>query len=261
MTRMRPRLAMIPAIALVAVALWEIIATHRQAHAVPGDDAWARAAAVVRAGHRPGDLIVFAPDWADPIGRLHLGDLISLDMAGRMDGARYPRIWELSIRGATAKETRGLVAVEEHEESSVVVRRYDQPAALVLADVRELITGAKVSGGAARVELSEVGFEPHRCIVLGPGGGKPVRITFPQLALGSQLVGYVGIPDVFTRRDDRRPAKLAIELAGAVAGSATAGVDDGWVRFAISTKPGAADVTFVVGANERQVCFAAEARQ
>ncbi|HVK89075.1 MAG TPA: hypothetical protein VM513_33370, partial [Kofleriaceae bacterium] len=68
---------LIPAVLLVLVAGWEIIATVRAADSVPGDAAWASAAKVVRERYRPGDLIVFAPGWADPIGRLHLGDLIS----------------------------------------------------------------------------------------------------------------------------------------------------------------------------------------
>ncbi len=41
----------------------------------PTDADWDAAAAAVRAGFRPGDLIVAAPAWADPILRVHLGDL------------------------------------------------------------------------------------------------------------------------------------------------------------------------------------------
>ena len=96
-----------------------------------------------------------------------------------------------------------------------------------------------------------------------PAPGTPVRLTFPQLALGTELVGYIGIADVFTRRDERSPAKLDVEIGGAVVASATAGVDDGWVRFAAPTTPGAADVTFVASSagGNRLICFAAEARR
>jgi hypothetical protein len=58
------------------------------------------------AGHQPGNLIVFAPRWNDPVGRLHLGDLIPVEMAGRLDGERYGRIWELDIRSARAPDPR-----------------------------------------------------------------------------------------------------------------------------------------------------------
>ena len=56
----RPWLALIPAIALVLIASWEIAATVRAGDDVPGDAAWAKAAALVRQRHQPGDLIVFA---------------------------------------------------------------------------------------------------------------------------------------------------------------------------------------------------------
>ncbi|MBV8760695.1 MAG: hypothetical protein JO257_25605, partial [Deltaproteobacteria bacterium] len=98
---MRARvLAAIPAVLLVLVSLWETVAARRDATSVPDDAAWTAAEHVVRADYRPGDLIVFAPPWVDPVGRLHLGDLIPVEMAARMDDARYGRIWELSIRGA-----------------------------------------------------------------------------------------------------------------------------------------------------------------
>jgi hypothetical protein len=83
------------------------------------------------------------------------------------------------------------------------------------------------------------------------------------MPLGTELVGYVGIADVFTRRDNRAPAKLEVEIAGHVVASATAGVDDGWVRFAAPTTPGPAAVTFIArsSAAARLICFAAEARK
>nr|MDQ3370702.1 hypothetical protein [Myxococcota bacterium] len=80
------------AVVLVAIAIWEIVATRVAARSVPDDAAWRQAAAVVRAAHQPGDLLVFAPGWVDPTGRMHLGDLIPVEMAARLDAARYGRI-------------------------------------------------------------------------------------------------------------------------------------------------------------------------
>jgi len=258
MTARGSRLAAIPALLLVLVAVWEIVATRLEAASVPDDDAWAAAAAVVRHGYRPGDLIVFEPPWADPIGRLHLGDLIPIEMAARMDGARYARIWEISVHGALSRETAGLEPVEQHDFHGLGVARYERTPVTVLADIADVRAPPP-----ARVELSEVGFEPHRCVLVVPQPGVPVRITYPALPLGSELVGYVGLADVFTRREVREPGKLDVEIGGAVVGSATAGVDDGWVRFRVATTPGPTDVTFVVRADKpgRNVCFAAEARK
>jgi hypothetical protein len=260
--RARP-IAAVPALALIVLAGWEIGAARRDAAAVPGDAAWLLAATRVRAGYRPGDLIVFAPDWVDPIGRLFLGDLIPLPVAARMDAARFARIWEVSIRGARAADTAGLAAADDAALAGVEVRRYDRAPAIVVADVLDHAATARSTGAAPTLELAEVGFAPHRCLQLSPPPGVPVRITFPALALGGELVGYAGIADVFTRRDVRSPGELEVEIDGRVAGRARFGVDDGWVRFAAATRPGPADVTFVVRATDanRRICFAAEARR
>ena len=258
------RLLALPALVLVLLGVWEAIAIRRSTTAVPGDPAWAAAAAVVRAEHRPGDLIVFAPDWVDPVGRLHLGDLIPIAMAARMDAARYGRIWELSIRGARHADTAGLAAVATAERGGVTVRRFERTPVTVRADVRDVVASARVEGGGRpALILAEVGFLPHRCLEVVPRPGTPLRITFPALPLGRELVGYVGLADVFTRRDERSPGQLDVEIGGQVVASARPGVDDGWVRFAAPTTPGATDVTFVARATglNKRICFAAEARQ
>lgn len=258
----RARLAAVPAVLLAAIAIWEAIAAQRAGAGVPEDEAWARAAAVVRAGHRPGDLIVFAPGWVDPVGRLHLGDLIPIDMAARMDADRYGRIWELSVRGARAPDTASLQPVETREEGGVTVRRFERAPAQILADLRERLPGARLEGPAAppRLELAEVGFTPRRCILVVPRPGAPVRLTFPDLPAGA-LVGHFGLADVFTRRDERRPGRLTLEHRGRGLAEVTAGVDDGWLRFAAPLEGG--DVTFVIASDgpNRQVCFAAEVRR
>jgi hypothetical protein len=248
----RPVVAIACAVLLVGIALWEIVATL--AAGVPDDAAWARAAKVVREGHKPGDLIVFEPAWVDPTGRMHLGDLIPIDMAARMDDAKYARIWELSIEGAR----RGERPAFEREVDGVLVRRYDRTPANVLADVGDLLGKLRVVGnGRPTLELAEVGFAPRRCIQVIPTS--PVRMTVA-LPAGT-LVGYAGLADVFTRRDIRAPATLDVEVAGKVVASISPGVDDGWVRF--ETKLPAGDVTFIAraAAPNRRLCFAAEVRE
>jgi hypothetical protein len=89
-----------------------------------------------------------------------------------------------------------------------------------------------------------------------------VRVTLP-MQLGTKLVGYAGLADVFTRRDIRAPGSLTVEIGGRQVAAVKPGVDDGWVRFEAPTTPGPADVTFVASADapQRRICFAAEARQ
>ncbi len=258
-------IAAAPALLLLAISVWEVCAARCDATAVPAPDAaaWRAAAAAVRAGYRPGDLIVFAPAWIDPVGRYQLGDLIPLEAAARMDAARYARIWEVAIRGARSPDTAGLAPAEAEDHGGVAVRRYERAPAIVVGDVLERLATATSDGPRPTLELTEVGFAPHRCLQISPPPGRAVRIVFPQLPLGRELVGHVGIADVFTRRDVRSPGRLDVEVAGVVIASAAPGVDDGWVRFAAATAPGPADVAFVARATDanRRICFAAEARQ
>ncbi|MBA2543659.1 MAG: hypothetical protein H0V17_28715 [Deltaproteobacteria bacterium] len=308
-TRPRSRLGAIPAAVLVVVAIWEIVATRCQATSVPGDDEWAAAARHVRTGYQPGDLIVFAPSWADPIGRLHLGDLIPLEMAGRMDAVRYGRIWELSMRGAFAPEVNGLSAMDYHA-GPVEVRRYERAAPRVLFDLT-----ATPSPGA-RIDLVEVAFEPHRCLVVPTPPMRPYldnflaaldtlppgpqrermlrvfdtllpelaqaravpkadrlgkRITVNQVPIGTELAIGLGIADVFTRRDERRPIALTLELTGQPQPPPLVAPIDEWVVSSVdfaTPPPAPVDITFVLRweanpgetTSTKQVCLAMESR-
>jgi hypothetical protein len=245
------------------ISTWEVCSTPRLAASVPTDDAWEQAEKAVRAGYQPGDLIVFAPSWVDPTGRLHLGDLIPVDTAARMDAAKYGRIWEVSIRGAHAPEVAGLTPAKSATANGVTVSFYSREPAVVVSDLKTAMGTITTDSGRPSWELAEVGFEPHNCLQITPAPNHPVRITFPQLALGSQLVGYVGLADVFTRRDIRAPGSLAVEIGGKQVAAVSAGVDDGWVKFSAPTTPGPADVTFIASATapQRLICFMAEARK
>ena len=254
---------MVPALLLAVLSVWEVCATPRNTALVPHEATWRKAAEVVRAGYQAGDLIVFAPPWVEPTGRLHLGDLIPVEMAGRMDAARYGRIWEVSIRGARAPETHGLTPIAMEELDGIEIRGFVRTPVAVVSDVRDALPTVLTEGMRPTLELAEVGFTPRRCLQITPAPNRPARITFPQLQLGTNLVGYVGLADVFTRRDIRAPGTLAVEINGKPVTEVTAGVDDGWVRFDASTTPGPADVTFVASstAPQRLICFAAEARR
>lgn len=262
-----------PLAALALIAVWSTCRVVGAGAGVPGDAAWSRAAEVVRARHQPGQLIVFAPRWVDPVGRLHLGDLIPLEMAGRQDADRYGVIWELGIRGARAPETRGLRPKWSGEYGGVSVRLFERAPAVMLTDLVAAAAAAPATlqrqGAVIRgpeVVLAEVGFEPHRCVQFVPGASD-AGITFPAVALGSELVGGVGLADVFTRRDERTPIELIVRAGDREIARARAGVDDGWVRWRGATTPGTGPVTFTARilnpsgkARDRLVCVSAEAR-
>ncbi len=252
---MKKLLAVAPALLLVIISAWEIAAAHRDASSVPDDEAWRRAAVALREHYQPGDLIVFAPPWVDPVGRMQLGDLIPIEMAARMDAAKYGRIWELAIRGAHAPEVAGLTPKTKRELAGIALALYERAPVKVVDD---LLTHPP---SPATLELAEVGFAPHRCLQLVPAAHGEATLTIP-MQLGTQLVGYVGLADVFKRRDIRTPGTLEVR-AGSATATVSAGVDDGWVRFELETLPGPQPVTFVARASspDRLICFAAEARE
>jgi hypothetical protein len=246
-----------PALVLVAIAVWEIVAAARAGGSVPGDRDWGPAAELVRAAYAPGDLIVFAPAWIDPVGREHLGDLIPIEAAGRMDADRYGVIWELSIRGARAPETRGLTG-STFQVGGVTVRRFEREPVVVVTDLL-----AVPPPPPAKVVLGEVAFAPHRCVQVTPRPGGTTTLDFGSLTLGSTLVGYAGRADIFARQKAREPARLELRIDGVSVADVPVGIDDGWRRFEVATTPGPHRVEAIataVGKNAK-VCFAAEARR
>ncbi len=133
------------ALGLVLLAiLWESALAIRAPYMVATDADWRAAAATVRAGFAPGDLIVIAPPWADPLGRHELGDLMPPAMVGRPDAARYGRIWEVSIRGEHAPEARSLAADLQQQHGHVHVARYVQHPVVVTYDAVERFPSARV---------------------------------------------------------------------------------------------------------------------
>jgi hypothetical protein len=242
------------ALALLVLGVWEVGRLTAVAGAAPHDADWRRAAQVVRDGFAPGDLIVFAPPWVDPVGRKWLGDLMRVEDAARMDEARYGRIWEVSIRGASAGAV-GEPQLDEHV-GAVHVRRLDHAPALVAWDTR------------AASRLYEVDFAPRLCVPLRP----PQRFDAGQVPLGKTLAVYAGIADFRSRRDNRADAELRVVIDGATVATARVGNDSGWMPLPpIATAPGAhrlaLESAVVPGRGQSQspahldLCVAAEARE
>ena len=253
----------------MAVALWEMIATARPPRGAADLSAWSQISTTLRGQHRPGDLLVFAPAWIDPLGRQHLGDLMSLEMVGRMDSARYPIVWEVGLDQARAPETAGLEADRSWRFGALTLRHYAREPVQVVTDFVEGFSAATQRGaraGRAKVVLTEVGYEPHRCVEVVPAPDGSAVVSYADVELGSELVGYVGLADAFTRRDVREPGHLRVTVDGVQVAQVVAGIDDGWVRFHAATEPGPAHVEFTAsavgpGAVNRRICFAAEARR
>jgi hypothetical protein len=289
--RIAPRLEVI---VVTFVALLAVVETTNALVApslAPTDVDWASAAREVRAGFRAGDLIVAAPSWADPIMRMHLGDLVPLAVAARMDDARFGRVWEIGQRGARAPEAaRGTVAFERRF-GALRVRRVERSPAAITYDFLERLTDARVTRTAlgqpdvvcpwevdrfqcpnigfnfVRLQTVEVDTTLHRALLAQPVGGAEVVIEYPAVSLGRELVIATGLHDVWARKAASGEVDMRVVVAGMPQAAIRTTNDSGWLLTRIDTTAYAGRVVamrFVITSPapyQRQFVLAAEARR
>jgi hypothetical protein len=246
------RPALLTALALLALSVWEVTTLLRARAAAPTDADWSAIRAAVDAAFRPGDLIVFAPAWMDPVGRLHLGHHMTLEDVTRMDDARYARVWEVSARGASAPEARGDVRRDERH-GALRLRLLERPPAKILWDLRP------------RSSLSEVDYAGRLCT----GLRVPGKLDAGTIPLGRRLAARAGLTDFRARRDNRAFALVRMLVDGKPVAEASIGSESGWVPLEADTTPGPARVEFVAQVDPSRpgspavlnLCVAAEARE
>jgi hypothetical protein len=276
-----------------AVALLAIIETANALTAparAPKEADWAAAARAVRAGFQAGDLIVAAPAWADPILRVHLGDLIPAAVAGRLDDARFGRVWEVSQRGARAPEARRGTVTRTQRFGALTVRLVERPAPAVSYDfvdrwgdahvTREQLGRPPVACPRAgdrfqcpditynyvRRQTVEVDTELHQALLAQAVGGAAVVIEYPAVPLARELVIATGLHDVWMRKAARGKVDLRVLVGGQPAASVTTANESGWLITRVDTAGRAgqtAPVRFEIRSaapNARHFALAAEAR-
>ncbi|HEY4393826.1 MAG TPA: hypothetical protein VGP64_07185 [Polyangia bacterium] len=259
----------------------------------PTDADWVAAAAAVRAGFRPGDLIVAAPGWADPILRVHLGDLIPPEVAARMDDDRFARVWEVSQRGAHAPAAEAATATVARDErfGRLRVRLLERPAETVTydfvahgADAR--LTRRDLRGGVAacapagdrvncaaggsvlfRRQVVEVEQKLREALLTEPLANAALAIEFPAVPLGRALVIATGLHDTWMRKAARGTVEARVTVGDQTTELPVTDDDSGWTRTRIDTSARAGQTLPVrleiTSANpyDRFFAFAAEARQ
>ncbi|HXU70290.1 MAG TPA: hypothetical protein VN947_13230 [Polyangia bacterium] len=268
-------------VALVAVVETGSALTARSRVATDAD--WEAAAAEVRAGFQPGDVIAFAPAWVDQIGRAHLGDLVTVEMAGRSDADRYARVWEVSIRGAHAPDAKGAQLAHQSEHGRVRVALYDKPATPVVYDFTASAADARVLRGTqpcfgdpahgwlcggTRVERRtlEIDYRPRRGLLV-PADRVATTLAYGEVSLGENLVVYAGMHDYYARLHGSGLVDFSVDVDGVEKLRTRIGNDDGWRRFDLDTRALAGTrhaVTFHVSAADpawRNFGFHAEARR
>jgi hypothetical protein len=284
----RRRVSAVVVAAILLLAMTEAGAALIAPLRAPSDADWKSAEATVRGGFRPGDLIVAAPGWADQVMRLHLGDLVPVKMAARLDDARYGRVWEISQRGARAEEARGTVA-ETSKHGALTVRRWDRPPAAVTFDFFDQWARARVVRAETgrevpcerlidrfqcpdlgfnfvKPQLMEIGTTLRNALYVQPVGGSTVVVEFAGVPLGRELVVGGGLHHVWLRKYGDGTVKLRVLVDGKEVGRTEASNRSGWRvdRFDTAASNGqAATVRFEITSDKpysRHFGFTAEAR-
>jgi len=245
----RRRVSALVVAGVLLLALVETAAALIAPLRAPRDADWKAAAATVRAGFRPGDLIVAAPAWADQVMRLHLGDLVPLKVAARLDDARYGRVWEISQRGAA--ENYGTVAATT-SHGALTVRRHERAPAAVSFDFFDQWSSARVvrvQPGRGEVpceklpdrfqcpdwgfnfikpQLLEIGTTMRNALYAQPVAGATVVVEFAGVPMGRELAVGAGLHHVWRRRDAEGTVDLRVLVDGKEVGRTRATNRTGW---------------------------------
>jgi len=156
----------------LGLAIAEVVALGVREHRVPTESDWAGAAEFVRAKLAPKDAIAVAPDWADPLLRLYLGDRITTKISGRSDLAGFDRLWVLSIRGKNASDAPQRPPDFAQAFGRVRVERFDFEPSRVILDLADAINTARVEKRTAGVdEVCALRTFPPTVVQGGLGGG------------------------------------------------------------------------------------------
>jgi hypothetical protein len=189
--------------AVMGLALAEIFAHVITRARAPEKAAWARAAAYVRARYEPGDAIVAAPSWADPLVREALGDVIDLAQAGRSDLAGFDRLWALSIRGRLPEGAPEREPDDDRLFDGVRVMRWDLGPSSVRYDFVDHVREAEVALGEGS------GAAPCRWARAGArGGGLGAGAFWPEerFACGFGR-GFLWVGETVTEDLDLKPRR------------------------------------------------------
>jgi hypothetical protein len=116
-------------LALPLVGLVELVALVVQSARAPAFEDWRLTEPLVRELGEPGDLVVVAPHWAEPIVRRVLPrEAMPLRDVARSDERGYAHVLEVSLRGARAPGFEGYRELGRREAGPFVVRRLASPA-------------------------------------------------------------------------------------------------------------------------------------
>jgi len=234
-------------------------------------------------------------------------ELFPLAQVARADSERYPGAVEISILGAVSDETGSWIEEERRQVGQFTVRRLRNPSARpTRVDFVDRLPTAQVTFGQpatpcswnprARVAAGGLGghptfpgerfecggsmffnvgvtaiadeeFVPRRCIWAHPPAAGDLRIGFPAVDLGDEIVGHGGLYWMVERPRTGAPIHLTIRVDGDTVGEVVHRDGEGWAPFAVPLGSHAGQtgalVEFAVSSPDhrhRHFCFEAISR-
>jgi hypothetical protein len=178
--------------AVPAVGLLELGAHGIQTHSVVPDADWQGARAYVASQAKPDDLVTFAPRWVDPIGRQEFGsEIATLEREARPDETRFPRAFEVSIRGGHDASLAAWRKLDERRFGAVTVATLENPSPVhVLEDLVSMV-------GPQRMQVSRIDGDHATDCVFGRGspqsGGLGTGPAVPSERFACPGGGFVAV--------------------------------------------------------------------
>jgi hypothetical protein len=247
---------LVPASAAFALVLHAVRAAE-----VPSREDWARAERAVREAYRPGDLVAFAPGWAqEGRGRFQGLDVIPQEVWSEDDVARAGRLFVVATFGVQPPDWLGEAAqVEAHTNlGRIAVTRLKMRGGRPLTDFADRVLAAAVrlqlpgrtltcERRGDRHDCTEgrfpwrwvgrhqmvIGGRARSCIYAHPTTGAPLEIAFAAAPLGRTLVIAHGLSDAVADRG--APVAVEVRVDGQRVGDLQHSPARGWRRTRIGT--------------------------
>src|SRR5262245_30589786 len=116
-------------LALPVLGVTELVLHVAFSRRAPRVEEWRELSEPVRRLKRQADLLVVAPEWAEPIARHAFGDgAFPIDQLARADASSFLRALEVSALGARAEETHGWRVLSEEKRGRFTLRTLENPA-------------------------------------------------------------------------------------------------------------------------------------
>jgi hypothetical protein len=147
------------------------------ARRAPSEKQWSEVRSLVAAWYKPGDVVVVAPYWAEPMARWKFGDeLMPVRDVARPDTTRYAEAIEVSTLGQRAPELAGWKVIREAKHDAFTIRALANPSPPAVTYVFGDHVGpdameASTEKGGVKVSCP---FNPTSPIEGGGLGGPPI---------------------------------------------------------------------------------------